>query len=99
MANRNHENDQIFGKSHADKRARRRELYRLMPPDKKEALLARRRANRAELKRRRSTESSISIDAANASTSNAVNVSTNQSSLIIKDPLAFLRKRTGMTKN
>ncbi|OIT30514.1 hypothetical protein A4A49_18114 [Nicotiana attenuata] len=55
IADRNHENDQTFGKTRDDKRARRRELYRLMPPDKKEAILARRRANRAELKRRRLT--------------------------------------------
>nr|XP_018623219.1 uncharacterized protein LOC108943529 [Nicotiana tomentosiformis] len=95
MADRNHENDQTFGKTRDDKRARRRKLYRVMPPNKKEALLARRHTNIAELKRRRLTESSISVDAANASSSNATNVSTNQGSLNIRDSLTFSRRRTG----
>ncbi|KAG5578233.1 hypothetical protein H5410_058367, partial [Solanum commersonii] len=50
-SNINHKNVHAFQKSNTDRNARRRELYKLMPPEKKEILLARRRAKSAEMRK------------------------------------------------
>ncbi|KAG5578495.1 hypothetical protein H5410_058629 [Solanum commersonii] len=57
-SNINHKNMHGFQKSNTDRNSRRRELYKLMPPEKKEILLARRRAKRAEMKKHNLSKSS-----------------------------------------
>lgn len=62
----NHKNVLSFQKLNADKNARRRELYRLMSSDKKEILLALRRAKRAQMRKYNISEISMNNDLATA---------------------------------
>ncbi|WMV14522.1 hypothetical protein MTR67_007907 [Solanum verrucosum] len=75
VSNRKHKNVHAFQKSNADRNARRRELYRLMPSEEKEILLAHRRAKRAEMRKHNLSESSMNNDLAIASSSNSTIVS------------------------
>ncbi|WMV19177.1 hypothetical protein MTR67_012562 [Solanum verrucosum] len=79
-SSRNHKNAHSFEKSNSEKNARRRELYRLMPSEKKEAILARRQEKRVELKRQ-----CLSINSTNnnlATTSSSVH-----NTLLMRDPI------------
>ncbi|XP_019254263.1 PREDICTED: replication protein A 70 kDa DNA-binding subunit B-like isoform X2 [Nicotiana attenuata] len=77
MPNENHKNEN-FEKVHADKKARRREPYRMMQSDKKEALLTRARANKAQTSRRQHAASSLINSSANPSSSMSANSSSEQ---------------------
>ncbi|XP_009767303.1 uncharacterized protein [Nicotiana sylvestris] len=77
MPNKSHKNEN-FEKIYADKKARRRELYRMMQSDKKEVLLARARANKAQTSRRQHAASSLINSSANPSSSMSANSSSEQ---------------------
>ena len=62
----NHKNVLSFQKLNADKNSRRRELYKLMSSDKKEILLALRRAKRAQMRKYNISEISMNNDLATA---------------------------------
>ncbi|XP_049361968.1 uncharacterized protein LOC125826651 [Solanum verrucosum] len=89
-SNRNHKNVIAFQKSNADRNARRRELYRLMPPEEKEILLARRRAKRAETRKHNLSESSINNDLATTSSDNSTIISNRKH----KNMHVFLKSNT-----
>ncbi|WMV20007.1 hypothetical protein MTR67_013392, partial [Solanum verrucosum] len=93
ISNINHKNVHVFQKSNADRNARRRELYKLMPPEEKKILLARRRAKRAEIRKHNLSESSMNNDLPTASSSNSTIVSVAQSSnLIMRNPCCSYQK-------
>ncbi|OIT31742.1 hypothetical protein A4A49_65421, partial [Nicotiana attenuata] len=77
MSSKNHKIDNSE-KIHADKKTRRHELYRMMQDDKKEALLARARANKAETSGRRRPACSLIKSPANASSSISAKISSEQ---------------------
>ncbi|KAG5579242.1 hypothetical protein H5410_049869 [Solanum commersonii] len=89
LSNINHKNVHAFQKSNADRNARRRELYRLMPSEKKEILLARRRAKRAEMRKHNLSKSSMNNNLATASSSNSTMVSVAQSSDLMREPITY----------
>ncbi|WMV36737.1 hypothetical protein MTR67_030122 [Solanum verrucosum] len=90
LSNINHKNVHAFQKSNADRNARRRELYRLMPPEKKEILLARRRAKRAEMRKHNLSKSSMNNNLATALSSNSTMVSVVQSFDLMREPMLLL---------
>ncbi|WMV49160.1 hypothetical protein MTR67_042545 [Solanum verrucosum] len=89
-SNRNHKNVHAFQKSNADRNARRRELYRLMPPEEKEILLARRQAKRAEMRKYNLSESSMNNDLTIASSSDSTIISVAQSSNLMRQRMLLL---------
>ncbi|KAG5570211.1 hypothetical protein H5410_059977 [Solanum commersonii] len=74
-SNKNRKNVHAFQKSNADRNSRRHELYRLMPPEEKEILLARSRAKRAEMRKHNLLESSMNNDLATTSSANSTIIS------------------------
>ncbi|KAL3380728.1 hypothetical protein AABB24_001068, partial [Solanum stoloniferum] len=61
-----------------------------MPPEKKEILLACRRAKRAEMRKHNLSESSMNNNLATASFSNSIMVSVAQSSDLMREPMLLL---------
>ena len=77
MSSKNHKNKNSE-KIHTNKKVRRRELYRMMQGDKKEAFPARARANKAETSDRQLPACSPFNSSANASSSMSANISSEQ---------------------
>ncbi|OIT04952.1 hypothetical protein A4A49_65259 [Nicotiana attenuata] len=79
MSSKNHKNESSK-KIHADKKARRRELYRMMQDDKKESLLsrARARASKGETNGQQLPACSLINSSADASSSMSANISSEQ---------------------
>jgi len=79
MSSKNHKNESCE-KIYADKKARRRELYKMMQDDKKEALLvrARARASKDETSGRQLPACSLINSSVIASSSMSANISSEQ---------------------
>ncbi|KAG5593141.1 hypothetical protein H5410_043655 [Solanum commersonii] len=89
-SNINHKNVHAFQKSNRDRNARRRELYKLMPLEKKEILLASCRAKRAEMRKHNLSESSMNNNLATTPSSNSTMVSVAQNSDLMRELMLLL---------